>query len=71
MQVAWKMKVHSALLSFIIIRVSQPYTAILILVACHVGDWVEVECDYSPGTCSEGGTGVVVATMGGKPSPSP
>jgi hypothetical protein len=38
-------------------------------VACHVGDWVEVQCDYSPGTCSEGGTGVVVATVGGIPTP--
>jgi hypothetical protein len=31
------------------------------LVACNVGDWVQVECDYSPGICSEGGTGVVIA----------
>ncbi len=28
--------------------------------ACHVGDWVDVSCDYSPCVCSEGGTGVVV-----------
>jgi hypothetical protein len=25
-----------------------------------ISDWVEVVCDYSPGMCSEGGTGVVV-----------
>jgi hypothetical protein len=31
------------------------------LVACNVGDWVQVESDYSPGICSEGGTGVVIA----------
>jgi hypothetical protein len=24
-------------------------------VRCHVGDWVEVVHDYSPGVCSEGG----------------
>ena len=41
------------------------------VVACHVGDWVEVQCDYSPGICSEGGTGVVVATVGGTHSPIP
>jgi hypothetical protein len=35
-------------------------------VACQVGDWVEVQCDYTPGVCSEGGTGVVVAKMEGK-----
>ncbi len=28
---------------------------------CNVGDWVEVLWDYSPGVCSEGGTGVVIA----------
>ncbi len=30
-------------------------------VRCNVGDWVEVTWDYSPGVCSEGGTGVVIA----------
>jgi hypothetical protein len=35
-------------------------------VACNVGDWVQVECDYSPGICSEGGTGVVIAKLEGK-----
>jgi hypothetical protein len=30
-------------------------------VTCNVGDWVEVMSDYSPGQCSEGGTGVIVA----------
>jgi hypothetical protein len=30
-----------------------------------VGDWVEVSCDYSPGVCSEGGTGVVIAKFEG------
>jgi hypothetical protein len=30
-------------------------------VRCNVGDWVEVLWDYSPGVCSEGGTGVVIA----------
>jgi hypothetical protein len=34
-------------------------------VCCNVGDWVEVKCDYSPGTCSEGGTGVVIAKVEG------
>ena len=29
-------------------------------VRCNVGDWVEVKWDYSPGICSEGGTGVVI-----------
>ncbi len=38
----------------------------LSVVACHVGDWVEVQSDYSPGICSEGGTGVVVAVIEGK-----
>jgi hypothetical protein len=28
-------------------------------VACNIVDWVQVECDYSPGICSEGGTAVV------------
>jgi hypothetical protein len=32
-----------------------------LIVACNIGDWVQVECDYSPGICSEGGTGVVIA----------
>ncbi len=43
-------------------------TAILVIdaVACTVGDWVQVECDYSPGMCSEGGTGVVIAKEEGK-----
>ena len=36
------------------------------LVACNIGDWVQVECDYSPGICSEGGTGVVIAKNEGK-----
>ncbi len=31
----------------------------------HVGDWVEVQCDYSPGVCSEGGTGVIIAKAEG------
>jgi hypothetical protein len=35
------------------------------LVACNVGDWVQVECDYSPGICSEGGTAVVIAKVEG------
>jgi hypothetical protein len=35
------------------------------VVAVNVGDWVEVQCDYSPGICSEGGTGVVIAKMEG------
>ncbi len=35
------------------------------IAACNVGDWVEVECDYSPGVCSEGGTGVVIAKLEG------
>ncbi len=35
-------------------------------VAVNVGDWVEVQCDYSPGVCSEGGTGVVIAKMEGR-----
>jgi hypothetical protein len=30
-------------------------------VRCNVGDCVEVLWDYSPGVCSEGGTGVVIA----------
>ena len=34
-------------------------------VTAHVGDWVEVTCDYSPGVCSEGGTGVVIAKASG------
>ena len=34
-------------------------------VSVHVGDWVEVQCDYSPGVCSEGGTGVVIAKAEG------
>ncbi len=33
--------------------------------ACNVGDWVEVACDYSPGVCSEGGTSVVIAKAEG------
>jgi hypothetical protein len=37
----------------------------MIIVACRVGDWVDVACDYSPGVCSEGGTGVVVAKSEG------
>ncbi len=36
------------------------------LVAVNVGDWVEAQCDYSPGVCSEGGTGVVIAKMEGR-----
>ncbi len=35
-------------------------------VAVNVGDWVEVQCDYSPGVCSEGGTGVVIAKTEGR-----
>jgi hypothetical protein len=38
----------------------------LCVVSCNVGDWVDVECDYSPGVCSEGGTGVVIAKIDGK-----
>ncbi len=34
-------------------------------VTANVGDWVEVSCDYSPGVCSEGGTGVVIAKSSG------
>ena len=37
--------------------------------ACTVGDWVQVQCDYSPGICSEGGTGVVIAKGEGKHPP--
>jgi hypothetical protein len=36
------------------------------VVACNVGDWVQVECDYSPGIFSEGGTGVVIAKNEGR-----
>ncbi len=36
-----------------------------LIVACRVGDWVDVACDYLPGVCSEGGTGVVVAISEG------
>jgi hypothetical protein len=39
-------------------------------VQCNVGDWVEVTCDYSPGVCSEGGTGVVIAKSSGTDSPT-
>jgi hypothetical protein len=52
----------------VVIFVSPTYLILiftLYVVACHVGDWVEVQCDYTPGQCSEGGTGVVVATVGG------
>jgi hypothetical protein len=38
-------------------------------VQCNVGDWVEVTCDYSPGVCSGGGTGVVIAKSSGTVSP--
>ncbi len=34
-------------------------------VSVNIGDWVEVQCDYSPGVCSEGGTGVVIAKAEG------
>jgi hypothetical protein len=34
-------------------------------VFCNVGDWVEVTSDYSPGKCSEGGTGVIIAKREG------
>jgi hypothetical protein len=37
------------------------YLLSVFVVSCHVGDWVEVICDYSHGVCSEGGTGVVIA----------
>jgi hypothetical protein len=37
------------------------YIICTFVVACTVGDWVQVQCDYSPGICSEGGTGVVIA----------
>ncbi len=37
----------------------------LFIVQCHVGDWVEVSFDYSPGVCSEGGTAVVIAMCEG------
>jgi hypothetical protein len=37
-----------------------------VLVNCTVGDWVDVTSDYSPGVCSEGGTGVVIAMTEGK-----
>ncbi len=35
-------------------------------VSVNVGDWVEVQCDYSPGVCSEGGTGVVISKGDGR-----
>jgi hypothetical protein len=35
---------------------------------CNVGDWVEVMYDFSPGVCSEGGTGVVIAKHEGEMS---
>jgi hypothetical protein len=28
--------------------------------AIKVGDWVEVLCEYAPGTCSDGGVGSIV-----------
>ncbi len=34
-------------------------------VSVNVNDWVDVQCDYSPGVCSEGGTGVVIAKSEG------
>ncbi len=37
----------------------------LFIAQCHVGDWVEVSFDYSPGVCSEGGTAVVIAMCAG------
>ncbi len=37
----------------------------IVIVQCHVGDWVEVLFDYSPGVCSEGGTAVVIAMCAG------
>ncbi len=37
-------------------------------VPCNVGDWEEVMCDYSPGVCSEGATGVVIAKDQGEMS---
>jgi hypothetical protein len=37
-----------------------------VTVSANVGDWVEVSCDYSPGVCSEGGTGVVIAKSAGR-----
>jgi hypothetical protein len=40
----------------------------LTIVACNVGDWADVTCDYSPGVCSEGGTGVVIAKHEGPTS---
>ena len=38
---------------------------LIALVRCTVGDWVEVRWDYTPGNCSEGGTGVVIALTEG------
>jgi hypothetical protein len=37
-----------------------------VTVTANVGDWVEVSCDYSPGVCSEGGTGVLIAKSSGR-----
>jgi hypothetical protein len=76
-QVQWKRKVLSNFLLYLFMSIFQYIVSLLwhlyispsSLVACHVGDWVEVACDYTPGVCSEGGTGVVVATVGGTPSP--
>jgi hypothetical protein len=70
-QVPSKLKVQ-IVLSFVILCVVPHLYLVSFLniftyyvVACHVGDWVEVQCDYTPGQCSEGGTGVVVAKIGG------
>jgi hypothetical protein len=35
-------------------------------VTCNVGNWVQVECNYSPGNCSEGETAVVIAKVEGE-----
>ncbi len=40
-------------------------TTCIKIVQCNVGDWVEVKWDYSPGICSEGSTGVVIALTEG------
>jgi hypothetical protein len=59
-------KVKISLHSFIHIIATLTNQFFHSVVCCNVGDWVEVQCDYSPGTCSEGGTGVVIAKVEGK-----
>jgi hypothetical protein len=56
-------------MSFLIFWIVSPIIHLILLlidsVRCNVGDWVEVLWDYSPGNCSEGGTGVVIALTAG------